>query len=55
LNGRTISVGYNDVSESRDGTTMTGNAGGTNTIIVRRAKYAGTNIAIDAVVTGYTL
>lgn len=50
--GATISVGYSDVTTARDGTSLTGN--GTNELIVRRAKYAGTNIAIDAEVVGYT-
>jgi len=49
--GQSISISFPDETTARDGTTMTGN--GTNTIIVRRAKYSGTNIAIDAVVRGY--
>lgn len=52
-NGQTVSIGYADVSEARDGTALLGN--GVYTIIVRRAKFTGTNIAIDAVVSGYTV
>lgn len=51
--GETVSIGFSDISEARDGTSLDGN--GSNTIIVRRAKFSGTNIAIDAVVTGYTV
>lgn len=53
INGQTISIGYTDLEEARDGTALDGN--GTNTIIVRRAKFSGSNIAIDAVVRGYTV
>lgn len=52
-NGQTIQVGYSDVEAARDGTALVGN--GTNTIIVRRVKYSGSDIAIDAVVSGYTV
>lgn len=51
--GATITVGYPDRSAARDGTPMVGN--GSHTIIVRRAKFSGTNLAIDAVVRGYTV
>ena len=53
--GFTITEGFPNRGIARDGTAMTGNVGGTNTILVRRTKYAGSNIAIDAVVRGYTL
>jgi hypothetical protein len=53
--GQTIAIGYNDVAVARDGTALLGNAGGTNQIIVRREKFSGSNIAIDAVVSGYTV
>lgn len=52
-NGRTISFAFADVTAARDGTTMVGN--GTNKIIVRREKYSGTDIAIDAVLRGYSV
>lgn len=52
INGETIIIPYTDVIEARDGTSLTGN--GSNEIIVRRVKYSGSNIAIDAVVRGYT-
>jgi hypothetical protein len=51
--GQTISIGYSDLSAARDGTALVGN--GSHAIIVRREKYGGTNIAIDAVVSGYTV
>ena len=50
--GTTLAVGYPDRDEARDGTAMVGN--GSHSIIVRRTKFSGTNIAIDAVVRGYT-
>jgi hypothetical protein len=49
----TLVVGYPDVAAARDGTALLGN--GTNTIIVRRKKYTGSDIAIDTIVRGYTL
>ena len=49
--GFTVQAGFADVVVARDGTPLLGN--GTNTIIVRRDKYSGTNIAIDAEVRGY--
>jgi hypothetical protein len=52
-NGQTIQIGFPDLSTARDGTVMVGT--GTETIIVRRAKYSGTNIAIDAEIRGYTV
>lgn len=52
-NGETIAIGFSDVEIARDGTPMVGN--GAHTIIVRREKYSGTNIAIDAEVRGYTV
>jgi hypothetical protein len=51
--GFTTSIGFNDLSEARDGTALVGN--GAHEVIVRRAKFSGTNIAIDAVVSGYTV
>lgn len=50
--GQTVELGFPDVIVARDGTSLVGN--GVNTIDVRRAKFSGTNIAIDAVVSGYT-
>ena len=50
--GSTQGSSYDDVDIARDGTALLGN--GTNEIIVRRTRYAGSAIAIDAVVTGYT-
>jgi hypothetical protein len=41
--------------KARDGTPCVGNAGGTFTIIVRRTKFAGSAIAIDAEARGYTI
>jgi hypothetical protein len=51
--GFSIERGFADVSTARDGTVMVGN--GVHTLIVRRAKFSGSNIAIDAVVRGYTV
>jgi hypothetical protein len=51
--GQTELFSFADISASRDGTSMTGNAGGTKTIILRRTKFAGSDIAIDAVIRGY--
>ena len=51
--GQTIAVSYSDIAEARDGTPLVG-SGTSNSIIVRRAKFTGSNIAIDAVVFGYT-
>lgn len=53
--GVTETDGYPNRTTARDGTVMIGNAGGTNTIIVRRIKYSGSDIAVDAVVRGYTV
>lgn len=50
--GQTLTIGYPNRSTARDGTALVGN--GTWTIILRRTKYSGTNIAIDAVARGYT-
>lgn len=52
--GFTTFIGYNDVIIARDGTPMTGD-GSTKKIIVRRSKYSGSDIAIDAVVRAYTV
>lgn len=54
-NGETIQISFPDVETARDGTALLGDSGGTSDIIVRRTKYTGTNIAIDAIVTGYTV
>lgn len=51
--GFTGQIGFPDISEARDGTPLDGN--GVHTIIVRRTKYAGSDIAIDAEVRGYTV
>jgi len=50
--GQTLLVGYSDIQTARDGTALLG-AVGTSNIIVRRTKYSGTDIAIDAEVRGY--
>lgn len=52
-NGETVEFGFADVTAARDGTVMVGN--GSNTIQVRRAKFSGSNIAMDAVLRGYTV
>lgn len=54
-NGETITRGFSDRETARDGTVMLGNGAGTSNLIVRRTKFSGTAIAIDAVVTGYRL
>lgn len=51
-NGETVVISFADVSTARDGTPLLGN--GANEIIVRRTKFSGTDIAIDAVARGYT-
>ena len=51
--GHSLFFGFADVTQARDGTALTGN--GTNTLIVRRLKFSGTDIAIDAVLRGYTV
>jgi hypothetical protein len=51
-NGETISIGYPNLNVARDGTSCAGT--GTETIIVRRTKYSGSAIAIDAEIRGYT-
>lgn len=52
--GVTVPTGFPDEHTSRDGTEMAGNAGQTFKIIVRRIKFTGSDIAIDAEVRGYT-
>lgn len=52
-NGQTVTIGFPDLDTARDGTTMVGT--GTEVIIVRREKYSGSNIAMDAEVRGYTV
>jgi len=51
--GQTITIGFPDLDNARDGTLMVGT--GTETIIVRRTKYSGSNIAIDSEIRGYTV
>jgi hypothetical protein len=51
-NGFTLVIGFPDVVAARDGTPLLGD--GVASIIVRREKYTGSDIAIDAVVRGYT-
>jgi hypothetical protein len=53
--GSTVTIGYPEINAARDGTSMVGNAGGTNTIITRRLKYSGSNIAIETEVVGYVV
>jgi len=53
FNGATHSSTFPDVKFARDGTEMVGD-GSTKLIRVRRSKYAGSDIAIDGVVFGYT-
>lgn len=50
--GFTTATGYADRSTARDGTAMLGN--GSHTVILRRTKFSGSDIAIDAVARGYT-
>jgi hypothetical protein len=52
-NGQTELYSFADITEARDGTLLLGD--GSNTVIVRRAKFAGSNIAIDAELRGYTV
>jgi hypothetical protein len=54
-NGFTLIIGYPSTMVARDGTVLAGNAGQTHKIIVRRSKYSGSAIAIDAVVRGYSI
>jgi hypothetical protein len=54
ISGQTISINEPEDGLARDGTTCVGNVGGTFTIIVRRTKYSGSDIAIDAEARGYT-
>lgn len=54
-NGSTIQDSFTDESVARDGTSMIGNAVGTNLIIVRRMKFTGANLVIDAEVGGFTV
>lgn len=51
--GQSIQIGFPDLSTARDGTALVGT--GTETIIVRRVKYSGSNIAIDSEIRGYTV
>lgn len=53
--GFTVQAGFADIVEARDGTSLVGNPGGTNVIVVRRQKYSGSDIAIDAEVIGYVV
>ena len=46
---------YPDTSTARDGTLMVGNAGGTNTLIVRRARQSNSAQEIDAVIRGFEI
>ena len=53
--GASLLFGFADIAESRDGTALVGNVAGTNRVVLRRTKFAGSDIAIDAVVNGYTV
>ena len=55
LAGFSALYGFADVNAARDGTALVGNIGGTNKLIVRRLKFSGPDIAIDAYVSGYTV
>lgn len=55
LAGFSVEFGFPDVNESQDGNSLVGNGAGTNRIIIRRSKFSGTNIAINAVVSGYVV
>jgi hypothetical protein len=46
---------YPDLSKSRDGTTLAGNAGGTNKIILRRVRLSNASQEVDAVLRGYEI
>jgi hypothetical protein len=52
LTGQTVAI-YPDTSESRDGTSLDGNPGGTNKIILRRVRLSGSTQEVDAVLRGY--
>ena len=52
VNGATHSSTFPDLKKARDGTEMVGD-GSTKLIRVRRLKFSGSDIAIDAVVFGY--
>lgn len=52
LTGFTVSLAYDDLHESRDGTVMTG-SGVLNKIVVRRERMSTSANEIDAVVRGY--
>lgn len=53
--GFSVLFSFADIAMARDETPLLGNAAGTKKIIVRRLKFAGTNIAIDCVIRGYTV
>lgn len=52
LTGQTVAL-YPDTSEARDGTSLDGNVGGTNKIILRRVRLSGVAQEVDAVLRGY--
>jgi hypothetical protein len=52
LSGQTVSV-YPNTSQARDGTALTGNAGGTKRILLRRRRLSNSAQEVDAVVRGY--
>lgn len=53
VSGSSVSIGFGDVTLARDGTALLGD--GVDTIVLRREKFSGTNIAIDSVARGYTV
>lgn len=53
ITGFTSSVTVN-LSEARDGTALTGNAGGTKTIFLRRRRLSGGSLEVDAVAFGFS-
>jgi len=54
LIGASVSVILPNVTKARDGTVMTGDAGGTTKVVIRRERLSTSASEIDAVVRGYT-
>jgi len=53
VSGFTVFQSFNDVSKSRDDTSMVGNAGGTNKVLLRRIRLSGSVQEVDAEIRGY--
>jgi hypothetical protein len=54
LQGQTVVQTLSDVNKARDGTTLTGDAGGTTKLVIRRERLSTSAAEIDAEVRGYT-